>query len=152
MLAKDFYLYANTYMTLYTSEGEVLDRCAGEMSDYVKSRYTIFGMIGGPNVSNQKNRIKLLTEAAARDCIGKYYPFTEKYTGKLYSGGELTKLNKLILGGKPEDAIGPLTELSRSSTASLAAKAGHNLDIANRILIERQVADEVWNTFVKGEK
>jgi len=151
MLAKDFYLYANTYMTLYTSEGEVLDRCAGEMSDYVKSRYTIFGMIGGPNVSNQKNRIKLLTEAAARDCIGKYYPFTEKYTGKLYSGGELTKLNKLIIGGKPEDAIGPLTELTNSSSPALASKAEHNLAIANEIIENKRIAEEIWSKF-EGKK
>jgi Mor family transcriptional regulator len=36
-----FYLYANTYMTMYTADGEVIDRCAGEKTDYVKSKYTI---------------------------------------------------------------------------------------------------------------
>lgn len=147
MLAKDFYLYANTYMTLYTAEGEVLDRCAGEKSDYVKSKYTIFGMIGGPSLSSLKNRIKLLTEAAARDCIGKYYPFTEQYTGRLYSGGQLTKLNLLIIGGKPEEAVGPLTELTRSSSASLASKAIHNLAIANEIIENKRLANEVWSRF-----
>jgi len=147
MLAKDFYLYSNTYMTLYTAEGEVLDRCAGEKSDFVKSKYTIFGMVGGPNISNQKNRVKLLAEAAARDCIGKYYPFTERYSRKLYSGGELTKLNQLIVGGKPGEAIGPLTELTRSSSASLAEKAEHNLLIANEIIDNARIAEEVWNRF-----
>jgi len=147
MLAKDFYLYSNTYMTLYTAEGEVLDRCAGEKSDFVKSKYTIFGMVGGPNISNQKNRVKLLAEAAARDCIGKYYPFTERYSRKLYSGGELTKLNQLIVGGKPGEAIGPLTELTRSSSASLAEKAEHNLLIANEIIDNARIAEEVWSRF-----
>jgi hypothetical protein len=147
MLAKDFYLYSNTYMTLYTAEGEVLDRCAGEKSDFVKSKYTIFGMVGGPNISNQKNRVKLLAEAAARDCIGKYYPFTERYSRKLYSGGELTKLNQLIVGGKPGEAIGPLTELTRSSSASLAEKAEHNLLIANEIIDNTRIAEEVWSRF-----
>jgi len=147
MLAKDFYLYSNTYMTLYTAEGEVLDRCAGEKSDFVKSKYTIFGMIGGPNVSNQKNRVKLLAEVAARDCIGKYYPFTERYTRKLYSGGELTRLNQLIIGGKPGEAIGPLTELTHSSSASLAEKAEHNLLIANEIIDNNRIAEEVWSRF-----
>jgi len=147
MLTKDFYLYANTYMTLYTAEGEVLDRCAGEKSAFIKSRYTIFGMFGGINISNQKGRIKLLTEAAARDCIGKYYPFTEQYTRKLYSGGELTKLNLLIIGGNPEEAVGPLTELTRSSSASLASKAVHNLAIANEIIENNRLAEEVWSRF-----
>lgn len=147
MLAKDFYLFANTYMTLYDADGEVIDRCAGEKNTYVKSKYTIFGMIGGPNVGNQKERIKILTEAAARDCIGKYYPFSDQYTAKLYSGGELTKLNLLITGGKPEEAIGPLTELTRSSSASLASKAEHNLAIAKEIIENKRIAEEVWSRF-----
>ena len=151
MLAKDFYLFANTYMTLYTADGEVIDRCAGEKNTYVKSKYTIFGMIGGPNVGNQKERIKLLTEAAARDCIGKYYPFSDQYTAKLFSGGELTKLNLLITGGKPEEAIGPLTELTRSSSASLASKAEHNLAIANEIIENKRIAEEVWGNFKQRE-
>lgn len=151
MLAKDFYLFSNTYMTLYSADGEVIDRCAGEKNTYVKSKYTIFGMIGGPNVGNQKERIKLLTQAAARDCIGKYFPFTEQYTGKLYSGGELTKLNLLIVGGKPEEAVGPLTELSQSASGTLAEKASHNLAIANEIIENRRVAQEVWSKF-NGDK
>jgi len=151
MLAKDFYLFSNTYMTLYSADGEVIDRCAGEKNTYVKSKYTIFGMIGGPNVGNQKERIKLLTQAAARDCIGKYFPFTEQYTGKLYSGGELTKLNLLIVGGKPEEAVGPLTELSQSASGTFAEKASHNLAIANEIIENRRVAQEVWSKF-NGDK
>jgi len=149
MLAKDFYLFANTYMTLYNPDGEVIDRCAGEKSTYVKSKYTIFGMIGGPNISNQKERIKLLTESAARDCIGKYFPFTEEYTDKLYSGGELTKLNLLIVGGRPEEAIGPLTEISLSSSGSLASKAEHNLAIANEIIENRKAREKIWREYTK---
>lgn len=147
VLAKDFYLYSNTYMTLYTADGEVLDRCAGEKNTFVKSKYTIFGMFGGPNVGNQGRRIELLTKEAARDCIGKYYPFSESYTGKLHSGGELTKLNQLIVAGKPEEAIGPLTELTNSSSESIAAKAAHNLAIANEIIENKRLAEEVWSQF-----
>ncbi len=152
MLAKDFYLFANTYMTLYGSDGEVIDRCSGEKNTYVKSKYTIFGMFGGPNVGNQKERIKLLTGAAARDCIGRYFPFTEDYTRKLYSGGELTKLNLLIVGGKPEEAVGRLTELSQSSSQSLAEKAAYNLAIANEIIYNKRLAQEIWSNFTNPAK
>lgn len=152
MLAKDFYLFANTYMTLYGSDGGVIDRCSGEKNTYVKSKYTIFGMFGGPNVGNQEERIKLLSQAAARDCIGKYFPFTEQYTGKLYSGGELTKLNLLITGGKPEEAVGPLTELINRSSDPMASKAEHNLAIANEIIENRRAANEVWYNFGRKNK
>jgi hypothetical protein len=152
MLAKDFYLFANTYMTLYTADGEVIDRCAGEKNTYVKSKYTIFGMFGGPNVGNQKERIRLLTEAAARDCIGKYYPFSDQYTARLYSGGELTKLNLLITGGRPEEAIGPLTDLSQSASGSLAEKATHNLAIAREIIENRKAGEEIWRNYTNSIK
>jgi hypothetical protein len=108
-------------------------------------------MFGNLNISNQKSIIRLLTETAARDCIGKYYPFAEQYTGRLYSGGQLTRLNLLIIGGNPEEAIGPLTELTRSSSASLASKAVHNLAIANEIIENKRLAEEVWSRF-EGRK
>ena len=152
MLAKDFYLFSDTYMTLYSADGEVIDRCAGEKNTFVKSKYTIFGMIGGPNIGNQKERIKLLTGSAAQDCIGKYFPFTEGYTGKLFSGGELTKLNLLITGGKPEEAVGPLTELINRSSDPMASKAEHNLAIANEIIENRKEREEIWRKYTNPEK
>lgn len=147
VLAKDFYMYSNTYMTLYNADGEIIDRCAGEKSTYVKSKYTIFGMIGGPTVARQKDRARMLAEAAARDCIGRYFPFTEQYTGKLYTGGALNKPNLLIMEGKPEEAVPLLTELSQSASSSLADKASHNLAIANEIIENKRIAREVWETF-----
>ncbi len=147
VLAKDFYMYSNTYMTLYNADGEIIDRCAGEKSTYVKSKYTIFGMIGGPTIAGQKERAKLLAEEAARDCIGRYFPFTEQYIGKLYTGGALNKPNLLIMGGRPEEAVPLLTELSQSATASLAEKASHNLAIAREIIENKRVAREVWRNF-----
>ncbi len=147
VMARDFYLYSNTYMTLYTSGGEIIDRCAGEKSTYVKSKYTIFGMIGGPTVARQKDRARMLAEAAARDCIGRYFPFTEQYTGKLYTGGALNKPNLLIMEGKPEEAVPLLTELSQSASSSLADKASHNLAIANEIIENKRISREVWENF-----
>jgi len=152
MLAKDFYLFSNTYITLYTSEGEVVYRCAGEKSTYVKSKYTILGMIGGPTLANRQGLVKTLTKDAAKDCIGKFYPFTEIYTEQLYKGGPLNVLNKSILAGHPEEALEPLRGLADSSDPSLAKKAAHNLDLVNRIMEERKVSDEVWKNFLEREQ
>lgn len=152
IMAKDFYLYSNTYMTLYDADGQVIDRCAGEKSTYVKSKYTVFGMIGGPTVAGLRSRINELSAAAARDCIGRYFPFTEQYTGKLFTGGALNALNLLIMEGKPEEAVGPLTELTHSPSQSLAEKAVHNLAIVNEIIENKRIAKEVWDNFeVKKE-
>ncbi|MCK7536502.1 MAG: hypothetical protein MZV63_38750 [Marinilabiliales bacterium] len=152
MLAKDFYLFSNTYITLYTSEGEVVDRCAGEKSTYVKSKYTIFGMIGGPTLANRQGLVKTLAKDAAKDCIGKFYPFTESFTEQLYKGGPLNTLNKSILAGHPEEALEPLRGLADSSDPSLAKKQPTTLTSVTRILEEKKVSEEVWKNFLEREQ
>ncbi|MBE0678316.1 MAG: hypothetical protein IH592_06085 [Bacteroidales bacterium] len=146
-MAKDFYLFSNTYMTLYTSEGEVIDRCAGEKSTYIKSKYTIFGMIGGPTLAGRRVNVSLLTGEAARDCLGKYYPFTERYLEKLYAGGPLTSINKSIMAGKPEEALEPLRQLVVSNNPALARKASHNLEVVSQMISNRQATEEVWHEY-----
>ena len=109
-------------------------------------------MIGGPTLANRQGLVKTLTQAAANDCIGKFYPFTEIYTEQLYKGGPLNVLNKSILAGRPEEALEPLRGLTDSSDPSLAKKAAHNLDLVNRIVEEKKVSEEVWKNFLDREK
>jgi len=149
MLVKNFYLYANHYMTLYASDGEVIDRCAGEKSTYVKSKYTIFGMIGGPTIAKARETVRSLSHDAAKDCIGKFYPFTETYTETLYKGGPLNKINELIISGHAEEAVEPLKALINSSDQDLAKKASSNLDIVNRILANRRETEQIMNDFTR---
>jgi hypothetical protein len=42
--------------------------------------------------------------------------------------------------------------MASSASTGLAIKAAHNLDIVNRIIEERKVTEEVWNSFVNREK
>jgi hypothetical protein len=147
MMAKDFYLYVNSYVTLYTSDGAVIDRCAGELSDYIKSKYTVFGMFGGPTLARISDRVAVLAAGTAKDCIGKFYPFTDHYTEKLYTGGPFNQLNQSIFQGYPEKAVEPLRKLSLSYSTSLSKKASWNLKVVNEILENRKSSDEIWNRF-----
>ncbi len=147
MMAKDFYLFVNSYMTLYSSDGAVIDRCAGELSDYIKSKYTVFGMFGGPTLARISDRVAVLAAGAAKDCIGKFYPFTDSYTEKLYTGGPLNKPNQSIFEGYPERAVEPLRQLAGSPSPSIAKKASWNLRVVNDILENRKLSDEIWNRF-----
>ena len=149
MLVKEFYLYANNYMTLYASDGEVVDRCAGEKSTFIKSKYTIFGMVGGPTIAKAREAVRLLSHDAAKDCIGKFYPFTENYTETLYKGGPLNKLNELIIAGHPEEALGPLRDLTNSSDQAMAKKASYNLDVVNKILENQRETEQIMQEFRK---
>lgn len=148
-LVRDFYLFANNYMTLYMSDGVVIDRCSGEKSIFLKSKYTIFGLIGGPTVAKSREAVRLLSHDAAKDCIGKFYPFTENYTETLYKGGPLNKINQLIIDGHPEEAVGPLTELVESSKLGLAIKASYNLDVVNKIMENRRESEQIMQEFRK---
>jgi hypothetical protein len=148
MLVRDFFLYANNYMTLYSSDGEIIDRCAGEKSTFV-SKYTIFGMIGGPTIAKAREAVRLLSHDAAKDCIGKFYPFTENYTETLYKGGPLNKINQLIIGGHPEEAVGQLKDLVNSSDQGMAKKASYNLEVVNKILENRRESEQIMQEFRK---
>jgi hypothetical protein len=149
MLVKDFYLYANNYMTLYGSDGEIIDRCAGEKSTYVKSKYTIFGMFGGPTISKAREFVRSLSREAGKDCIGKFYPFTENYTETLYKGGPFNEINKLIIEGHPEEALEPLRELSNSSDPGVVKKATHNLEVVNKMLENHAESEQIYREFRK---
>jgi hypothetical protein len=149
MLVKDFYLYANHYMTLYTSDGEVIDRCAGEKSTFVKSKYTIFGMVGGPTIAKARETVRLLSHDAAKDCLGKFYPFTENYTETLYKGGPLNKINELITAGHYEEAADRLNALANSTDQGLAKKASYNLEIVNKIIENRREKEQIMRDFTK---
>ena len=92
-MAKDFTLFLNTYMTLYTADGEVIDRCAGEKSKYIKSKYTIFGMIGGPTPARSQKHVRELLPSSGKGLYRKILPFYRELTNKLYNGGPLL-LNK----------------------------------------------------------
>ena len=145
MLVKDFYLFANNYMTLYSSEGEVLDRCAGEKSTYLKSNYTIFGMLGGMNIVRARETVRSLSHDAAKDCIGKYYPFTESVPVTIYNGGPFREISLQIIAGHPEEALEPLRKLTQSSDPNIARKAEHNLSVVNEMLENMRIAEELTN-------
>ena len=149
MLVKDFYLYANNYMTLYGSDGEVIDRCAGEKATYVKSKYTIFGMIGGPSIARARENVRSLALEAAKDCIGKFYPFTENFPETLYKGGPFNEINKLIIEGHPEEALGPLKELLNSPDTGVVKKATHNLEVVNKMLENAKESEQIYRDFRK---
>jgi hypothetical protein len=147
MLVKDFYLFANNYMTLYTSEGEVIDRCAGEKSSYVKSNYTIFGMLGGMSIVRARDAVRALAHDAAKDCLGKYYPFTETVPVMIYSGGPFKEISRQIIAGHPEEALEPLRKLTQSSDTNIAWKAEHNLSVVNEMLENMRIAEEILKKY-----
>lgn len=147
LMVKDFHIYANSYMTLYTSDGEVIDRCSGELSDYIKTKYTILGMIGGPTLARAKGLVRSLAMTSAKECIGRFFPVIENYSEKLYRGGPFNKMNKMIIEGHPEEALEPLRLLTLSPEPVLAKKASQNLKVANEIVENHKSADEVWNKY-----
>jgi hypothetical protein len=98
-------------MTHYSSEGEVIDRCAGEKSTYLKSNYTINGMLRGMNIVRAREAVRSLSRDAAKDCIGKYHPFTESVPVMIYSGGPFKESSRQIAAGHPEEALEPLRKL-----------------------------------------
>jgi D-alanyl-D-alanine carboxypeptidase len=83
-------------------------------------------MIGGPTIASQKSKVRVLADAAARDCIGRTFRYGAIYR-QTASGGALNGPNLLIMQGKPEEAVEKLTELAQSPFPTLAPKAAPTL-------------------------
>jgi hypothetical protein len=50
----------------------------------------------------------------------------------------------LIISGRPEEALGPLRELAKSSDPKIAKKAAQNLSVVNAILENLRIAEELY--------
>jgi hypothetical protein len=61
----------------------------------------------------------------------------------------LKEINELVIGGHPEEAVGPLTDLVESSKSGLAFRASSNLAVVNIILENRRKKEQIMQEFVK---
>jgi hypothetical protein len=132
---KYFYLFSNYYVSLYDSAGGLFKRTLLEKSMLYTSRPTLSGLITiQPNLANGLEKIKKLAIGAGNEYINMFYPSVETYDKKtLYSGKYFKETNALIKQQECDKAIELLVEMSHSPKTKLAAKALHNLTVAQEL-------------------
>ncbi len=147
----EYYLYSSNYISLYSSDGEIIDRSTAERSKFYKSRPAFFmGLVTfAPSIAKAANDVAGLSEGAGRNYASRFYPFSESVDLNLYTGRVFNESNNNIISGKTVLAIDPLRQLSGSANSRIAKKAGHNLSVVYQIMENRRLTDQIYTEFRK---
>ena len=141
----EYYLYSSNFITLYSADGEVIERSTAEKSKVYKSRPAfLLGLLTfTPSLAKAAGDAALLSYDAGWDYAAKFYPFSENILFNLYTGGPFLDLNRQILNGDPELVIEPLKSLTASPNKSVARKATHNLSVVYEMMDNRLTTDQI---------
>ena len=128
---KNFYLYTDYYFSLYSSEGDLINRSKKQRSIFYKSRPTLSGLITiQPSIAKAKDKIESLGLLAGEDYADKFYPQNVQEPRQIYYGKVFNESNAYIDAGNWTKAIELLEKLAESSDPKIAKKARNNLDVA----------------------
>ncbi|HUW91728.1 MAG TPA: DUF6340 family protein [Bacteroidales bacterium] len=150
----EYYLNSYNYVTLYSSEGEAIDRSTAKRSKFYKSRPAFFlGLLTfPPSLAKAAADVAGLSEGAGRDYAGKFYPFSENVNVNLFTGKVFNETNKLIRSGNYVEAIEPLRQLTASTDKKIAKKAAHNLSVVYDIMENRRTTERINSEFMKKKE
>lgn len=147
----EYYLNSANYVTLYSADGTDIDRSIAKRSKFYKSRPAFFlGLLTfTPSLGKAANDVAGLSEGAARDYAGRFYPFSENLSLELFTGKAFAETNSLIASGKYIEAVEPLRQLTSSADKKIAKKADHNLSMVYEIMENRRSAEKIQSEFRK---
>lgn len=128
---KNFYLYTDFFLSLYSSDGDLINRSKTQRSMFYKSRPTLSGLITiQPSIAKAKDEIESLGALAGQDYADKFYPQNVQEPRQVYYGKVFKESNAYIDAGNWSKAIELLEKLAESSDPKIAKKARNNLDVA----------------------
>jgi hypothetical protein len=126
----DFYLTANSFLSLYKNDGTLIDRSEADQSLFFRSRTFIPGITYSlPSVAGLRDEAASLAFQAGQDYVAKYYPEFSQETEKLFTGKAFKESNRYVFARDWLKAEQLLEELMMSSDAGIAARARHNLEV-----------------------
>lgn len=136
---KNFFLYSNFYVSLYSSSGEIINRSQLEESSFYKSRPTLSAIVTiQPSIAKAREEVERLAFLAGNDYIDKFYPKTLQIPRKINSGKPFKESNACIKEGNWERAIKLLEELQKSPDPKIAEKASQNLSVVKEAAASKQ--------------
>jgi|WetSurMetagenome_2_1015567.scaffolds.fasta_scaffold01450_10 hypothetical protein len=128
---KNFYLYNTFFMSLYSSNGELINRSKVDKSILYKSRPTFSGLITiRPSLANAWKAVGKLAFNAGQEYADKFYPRVVQESRLIYSGKPFKESNYYMQQGKWNKAIELLEQIVESPDKKLAEKARQNLSVA----------------------
>lgn len=135
----NFFLNTVFYLSLYSADGELIDRSEADRSESYVPKSSLSGFyIRVPTIPGARNEIANLAFQAGQDYVNKFYPQVIHDTKQLFTGSIFRESNDLIFAKNWSRAIEILDQLAKNQDPDIAEKAQHNLDVAK----EASEADE----------
>jgi hypothetical protein len=127
---KNFYLHTRFYLSLYSANGDMINRSMIEKSSLYKSRVALSALITfEPSIAKAIETVKPLSFQAGQDYVSKFYPKTVLESRKIYSGKAFKESNLFIKLRNWDKATELLDQLAKSPDPNIAMKARHNLSV-----------------------
>jgi hypothetical protein len=125
----NFVLYTTFFLSLYSADGDLVDRTEVDQSSIFTPRSAMLGFILVPSVSGAREEIGNLAYQAGQDYVSKFYPQLTHDTQHLFTGSSFTESNAYIFTKNWKKAIALLEQLTQSHDPAIAEKARHNLEV-----------------------
>jgi hypothetical protein len=125
----NFMLNARFFLSLYTDDGNLIDRSEAEQSSIFIPRSLNSGYILIPSISRAGEEIGNLAFQAGQDYVTKFYPQIIHDTKQLYTGSIFKESNQYIFEKNWNKAVELLEQLVKNQDPVIAEKARHNLDV-----------------------
>ncbi len=125
----NFKLNTRFFLSLYSEEGDLIDRSEVEQSSIFIPRSANSGFILVPSISRAREEIGDLAFQAGQDYIAKFYPYIIHDTKQLYTGSTFKESNDYIFAKNWNKATELLEQLVKNQNPGIAEKARHNLEV-----------------------
>jgi Family of unknown function (DUF6340) len=125
----NFELNARFFLSLYSDEGNLIDRSEVEQSSIFIPRSLSSGYILIPAVSRATEEIGNLAFQAGQDYVTRFYPQIIHDTKQLFTGSAFRESNQYIFKKDWKKATKLLEQLASNPDPAIAAKAKHNLEV-----------------------
>jgi Family of unknown function (DUF6340) len=127
----NFTLNTSFFLSLYSEDGDLIDRSEVDQSLVYKPLTSMSGLIIlVPSISRSSEEIGNLAFQAGQNYVDKFYPQVVHDTKQLYSGKPFKESNDYIFARNWNKAIELLEGLTKNQDSVIAEKARYNLEVA----------------------
>jgi hypothetical protein len=127
---KNFYLNTKNYLSLYSADGNLINRSEVDNSTLYRSRPTLSGLITiEPSLYRARYEIGDLSFQAGEDYVSKFFPQIVQETKQLYTGNPFSESNRYVFARDWNKAIEILEQLTKNKDPLISKKAKYNLEV-----------------------
>lgn len=138
-------LVLNTYITIYTEKGQVIEKIQDEIRILHNKRMVLSGLLAiGPSMGKTDKNTHLISDELGRKFIQKFYPSSISEMRIFYVSKEFSKAFNAYQNQNWQTVEEELLKLTKSTDPKIEGRAAYNLSVLYENLI-RTSEMEFWH-------